>query len=53
LALAEFNLLIDERKKCREYAKKAKDKFKKSDKSEIIRAEDLLELTKEKEGEAH
>ena len=53
LALAEFNLLIDERKKCREYAKEAKDKFKKSDKSEIIRADDLLELTKEKEGETH
>jgi len=53
LALAEFNLLIDERKKCREYAKEAKDKFKKSDKSEIIRADDLLEMAKEKEGETH
>lgn len=52
LALAEFNLLIGDKEKCRKFAKEAKEKFKKSDKSEIIRADDLLELAKEKEGEA-
>jgi predicted Zn-dependent protease len=52
LALAEFNLLVGDKEKCRKFAKEAKEKFKKSDKSEIIRADDLLELAKEKEGEA-
>ncbi|MBU6140384.1 MAG: M48 family metalloprotease [Proteobacteria bacterium] len=51
LALAEFSLLIGEKEKCQKYAKEAKEKFNKSDKSEIIRADDLLELAKEKDGE--
>ncbi len=47
LALAEFNLLIGEKDKCRKYAKAAKEKFGKSEKTEILRADDLLELAKE------
>lgn len=49
LALAEFNLLIGDTDKCRKYAKEAKDNFDKSAKSEILRAEDLLAIVKEKE----
>ena len=51
LALAEFNLLIGDAKKCQKYADNAKDKLKKSDKSELIRADDLLELAKKDEKE--
>jgi predicted Zn-dependent protease len=46
LALAEFNFLIGEKEKCRKYARQAKDKLKKSDKIELLRADDLLELSK-------
>lgn len=72
LALAEFNLLIGQKEKCRKYAKEAKEKFSqtptkkagsgavnlntdsKSDRIEILRADDLLELAKEgKEEKKH
>lgn len=47
LALAEFNLLLGEKKKAEKYAQEAKGKFKKSDKVELLRADDLLDLTKD------
>jgi predicted Zn-dependent protease len=46
LALAEFNFLISDNKKCQKYARDAKEKLKKSDKAELLRADDLLELAK-------
>ncbi|OFW80013.1 MAG: hypothetical protein A2887_00110 [Alphaproteobacteria bacterium RIFCSPLOWO2_01_FULL_40_26] len=51
LALAEFNLLIGEKEKCQKYAKEAKEKLQKSDKMEIMRADDLLELAKDKKSD--
>lgn len=51
LALAEYNFLIDKKKKCRKYAKIAKEKLDKSAKAELLRADDLLELAKKKEKE--
>lgn len=51
LALAEFNLLIGNKAKCRKYAKEAKEKLDKSAKAELIRADDLLDLAKEDEKE--
>ncbi len=48
LALAEYNLAINEKDKAREYAKKAKEKLDKNNKLDLIRADDLLELAKEK-----
>lgn len=47
LALAEFNLLIGQKEKCRKYAEDAKKKLDKSDKANLLRADDLLELAKE------
>ena len=47
LALSEFNLLIDDKEKCRKYAKEAKGKLDKSAKLELLRADDLLELAQE------
>ena len=47
LALAEFNLLIDKKDKCRKYAKEAKEKLDKSAKAELLRADDLLEIAKD------
>lgn len=52
LALAEFNFLIGEKEKCRKYARQAKEKLKKSDKVEMLRADDLLELAKKEKDEA-
>lgn len=49
LALAEFNLLIDKKDKCRKYAKEAKEKLDQSAKLELLRADDLLDLAKEDE----
>ena len=49
LALAEFNLLIGKKEKCRKYAKEAKEKLPKSAKLERLRADDLFELGKEEE----
>lgn len=46
LALAEFNLLIGEKEKCQKYAKEAKEKLGKSEKMELLRADDLIELAK-------
>jgi predicted Zn-dependent protease len=51
LALAEFNLLMGEKKKCRKYAKEAKEKLDKSDKIELLHADDLIELTQEEKGQ--
>lgn len=48
LALAEFNLLIGEDKKCLKYAKQAKTHLDKNDKKELIRADDLIDLAKDK-----
>ena len=48
LALSEYNLLIGKKEKCRKYAKKAKDKLSNTDKEELLRADDLIELAKEK-----
>lgn len=48
LALAEFNLLIGDNKKCRKYAKQAKNHLDENDKKELIRADDLIDLAKEK-----
>jgi len=47
LALAEFNYLINETEKCQKLAKEAQEKLKETDKSEKLRAKDLIELTKE------
>jgi predicted Zn-dependent protease len=51
LALAEFNALINQKEKAKKYAKEAKEKLKKSDKIELLRADDLLEMLKGDEDE--
>ncbi|MDX2083672.1 MAG: M48 family metalloprotease [Rickettsiales bacterium] len=51
LALAEFNCMIDQKEKCRKYAKEAKEKLDKNAVSELLRADDLLELTAEEKKE--
>lgn len=51
LALAEFNLLIGEKEKCQKYAKEAKEKLGKSEKMELLRADDLIELTRDEKRE--
>ena len=48
LALAEFNFLINQKEKCQKYAKAAKEKLNKSQSRDLLRADDLLELTKDK-----
>lgn len=48
LALAEFNLLIGDKEKCRKYANDAKEKLDKSAKKDLLRADDLLEAAHEK-----
>jgi predicted Zn-dependent protease len=48
LALAELNFLIDQKEKCQKYAKSAKEKLTKLAKPELLRADDLLELTTDK-----
>jgi len=47
LALAEFNLLVGDKKKSLKYAKEAKEKLDKSQKYELLHADDLIELAKE------
>lgn len=47
LALAEFNLLINNKEKCTKYAKEAKEKLNKLATLELLRADDLLELAKD------
>jgi len=47
LALAEYNFLIGDKKKCVKYAKEAKEKLDKSAKAELLRADDLLEIAKD------
>ena len=49
MALAEFNLLIDQKDKAQKYAKDAKAKLNKLDKVNLIRADDLIDLTKKKD----
>ena len=49
LALAEFNLMIGKKDKCKKYAKSAKEKLDKTAKLELLRADDLLELAQEDE----
>ena len=44
LALAELNLLTGDKEKCRKFAKDAKEKLGKSEKMELLRADDLIEL---------
>lgn len=51
LALAEFNLLMGEKEKCMKYAKEAKEKLDKSDKVNLLHADDLMELSKKKKGD--
>lgn len=51
LALAEFNLMIGKKDKCRKYAKAAKEKLDVTAKQELLRADDLLELAKEEKEE--
>lgn len=51
LNLAEFNCLIGQKEKCQKYAKQAKDKFDKASKTELLHADDLLEMAKEKKEE--
>lgn len=51
LALAEFNLIIGEKKKCSKFAKEAKEKLAKDNKIELLHADDLLELAKEEKGD--
>jgi len=46
LNLAEFNLLIGKKEKALKYAKKAKEEIDEADKINILRAEDLIELSK-------
>jgi predicted Zn-dependent protease len=46
LSLAEYNCLIGKKTKCRKYAAKAKEKFKASDKLELLQIEDLIEISK-------
>ncbi len=47
LALAEFNFLIGDKKKCKKFATEAKEKLPKSAKEEILHADDLLEIVKD------
>jgi predicted Zn-dependent protease len=47
LALAEYNFLIGDKKKCVKYAKEAKEKLDKSAKVELLRADDLLDLAED------
>lgn len=47
LALAELNLLTGDKEKCRKFAKEAKEKLAKSEKMELLRADDLIELGKD------
>jgi predicted Zn-dependent protease len=49
LALAEYNFLIGDKKKCVKYAKEAKEKLDKSAKVELLRADDLLDLAEDEE----
>jgi len=51
LALAEFNLLIGQKDKSMKYAKEAKEKLDKSDKVNLLHADDLIELSKKMKGE--
>ena len=51
LALSEYNLLIRQKEKAQKYAKKAKEKLRKTDKISQLRADDLLELMKEEKEE--
>ncbi len=46
LALAEFNCRISQKEKCTKYAKSAKEELSKSDKADLLRADDLIELAK-------
>lgn len=48
LALAEFSFLAQDKQKCQKYAKLAIEKLKDEEKSEKLRAQDLVELTKDK-----
>ena len=48
LALAEFNFLRGDEEKTTKYAKKAKEKLPKTATEELLRADDLLDLTKKK-----
>lgn len=47
LALAEYNLLTGKYDKCQKYAQDAKEKLAKSDKEELLQADDLIDLAKE------
>ena len=49
LALAEYNLLVGNKEKCRKYAKEAKKKLDKNSKVELLRADDLIDLAKEED----
>lgn len=46
LALAEYSFLIGDKEKCQKYLKNAKEKLPKDAKSELLRADDLLEIVK-------
>ncbi len=46
LALSELNLLTGDKEKCRKFAKEAKEELGKSEKMELLRADDLIELGK-------
>lgn len=48
LSLAEFNFWRGDKEKAVKYAKKAKEKLPKNAKTELLRADDLIELAKEK-----
>jgi predicted Zn-dependent protease len=48
LSLAEFNFWRGDKEKAVKYAKKAKEKLPKNSKTELLRADDLIELAKEK-----
>lgn len=47
ISLAEFNCMIDQKEKCKKYAKQAKEKLAKSDKENLMRADDLLSENEE------
>jgi len=49
LSLAEYSLLIGDEKKCQTYAKSAKEKLPKNAAAEILRADDLILESKEKD----
>jgi predicted Zn-dependent protease len=49
LALAEYHFLIKEKDRAKKYADKAKEKLRKSDKIEQLRADDLIELMRDKD----